>query len=440
MSNINYLEFAETLVQYGRKNGADQMQVSINRSNNFSVDVRNQQIEKLTEAGSSSLALKIIIDSRVATASSSDFSLSTLQELIKDTIKRAKISGSDPYSALPEKESITAHEDQLKLYDPSVETISPESKINYARELEKIGMADKRIKVSGGASYSTGTGERMLANSNGFSNSYKYSHCSAGLSLQAGEGENQFEDGWYESSIKYGSIPAAEYIAKKAIDRTTRLLGAIKVQTQKVPVIFEPNMTSSLLGFLAQCLNGNAIYMSQSFLKDKLNQKIGSDLVNIIDDGTLPGLLGSKPFDGEGVPTRKNIIFQGGVLKSYLLNSYAARKLKLKSTGNASGANNFILQAGNSSIEEMIKSIDNGLLLTNTIGQGTVATTGDYSKGAYGIWIEKGKLAYPVAEITINGNLAQMLADIEMLGSDLDYRRPVTGPSIKIKEMSVSGK
>jgi PmbA protein len=440
MKTTNMKELAESLVEYGRKKGAGQIQVSINSSNDFNADVREGKIEKLQEAGDSGLSLKVILDNKVATASSSDFAIDTLHGLIDDAIQRAKLTSADPFSALPDKEDILISAEKLEMFDQSVIDMAPEKKIAYALELDKIGKSDKRIKTSTGSSYSTTYGESILANSNGFSGSYKYTRCSAGIGLQAGEGDNFFEDGWYDSRIKLSTMPKPEEIAKIAIERVTRLIGAKKIDSQKVPVIFEPRMTSSLLGFLMQCITGNAIYLSQSFLKDKLNTKIGSDLVNIIDDGTIPGAVGSKPYDGEGVPTRKTVVFENGVLKSYLMSTYSARKLKSKSTGNASGANNLYLSAGKSTLDEMIKSIDKGLLLTNTIGQGTVPTTGDYSKGAYGIWIENGKLSYPVAEITISGSLGKMLSDIVMIGDDLKFNRSITGPSIKIAEMSISGK
>ena len=179
--------------------------------------------------------------------------------------------------------------------------------------------------------------------------------------------------------------------------------------------------------------------MKQSFLIDKIGEKIANKNITIIDNGLMPGAPGTKPFDSEGVPIRKNVVVNKGVLKTYLTDTYSARKLKMKSTGNASGANNLYLEKGEFSPEEIIKSVDNGLLLTSTMGQGTNPATGDFSRGAFGLWIENGKIAYPVAEITISGNLAQMLNDIEMIGNDLRFNRSIVGPTVKISEMTVSG-
>jgi PmbA protein len=198
-------------------------------------------------------------------------------------------------------------------------------------------------------------------------------------------------------------------------------------------------MTGRLLGFLSYCLYGQLIYMNQSFLTDKLNARIGPDFLNVIDDALMTEGLASLPFDSEGVPCRKKYLIESGIIKSYLLDTYSANKLKMKSTGNAGGATNLYIPAGESSPEEIIKSVDKGLLLTSTIGQGTNPVTGDISTGAFGIWIEKGELAYQVAEITISGNLGKMLNGIQMIGSDLKFISPIIGPTLKIDEMTISG-
>ena len=439
MKKINLMELSEKLVEYGKKKGAHQIQVSASEGSEFSVDVREQKIERLTEAGSNGIRFKVIVDNKVAHASSSDFNEDTLHKMIDNAIIRAKLSGLDEFSGLPDKEEINISIEKLKLFDEKVIELSPKFKIDTAKKLEKIALADKRIKLSEGASFSTYSSTFYLANSNGFSKSYKGTSCGCGVYLQAGEGDHFFEDGWSESSRNVANLPDVESIAKTAINRVTRLIGARKVDTQKVPVITEPTMSARLLGFLASCISGRSIYMKQSYLVDKLNSKIGVDFLNVIDDPFLPGAPGSKPFDGEGVPTRKSTIVENGILKSYLLDTYSGKKLKMKSTGHASGTNNFYIAPGKFSPDEIIKSVDKGLLLTKTMGQGTNATTGDISTGAFGLWIEKGQIVFPVAEITISGNLGQMLNEIEMIGNDLDYRRATSAPTMKFKEMTVSG-
>ena len=439
-SNENLLRLAEDLVAYGRKKGADQVEVSVGEGSEFSVDVREGEIEKLVEASSKGLSLKVIIDQKVATASSSDLSEETLHHLVENAIERAKVSSADPFAGLPEKEEVAVDVTDLKIFDQKVVELPPEKKIAAAKKTESICLRDKRIKKSYGSSYGTYVGTTYLSNSNGFSGSYSQTSCSCGVYLQSGEGDNLFDEGKYDYSRNLDKLMRPEAIAKEAVHRVTRLIGARKVETQNVPVVLEPEMTGGLLGFLYNCVNGNSVYLKQTFLADKLGEKVGNDTVTVIDDGLMPGVPGAKPFDGEGVPTRKTPVIAKGILKNYLMDTYAARKLKLKSTGNASGPNNLYLVAGKASPKEIIKSVDKGLLLTGTIGQGLVPTTGDISRGAFGMWIENGEIAYPVAEITISGKLGEILYNIETIGNDLKFKRSINGPTIKIKEMTIGGK
>lgn len=438
--NIKLLKLAEELVTYGRKKGADQVEISINEGSGFSVDVLEGKIEKLVEAGSKALHVKVIKEQRVASASSSDFTKDTLHHLIDNAIKRAQVSSPDEFSALPEKEKTDVDIEKLNIFDPAILELSPENKIKTAKKIESICLADKRVKKSYGASFSTGVGTTSLANSNGFSECYKKTSCSSGVYLQSGEGDNLFDEGKYSSARNLKDLMAPEIIAEKAIHRVTRLISARKIETQKIPVVFEPGMTAGLLSFLFNCVNGNSIYMKQSFLCDKLGQKIGNDLITVIDDGLIPGALGTRPFDGEGVPTGKTTVIKKGILENYLLNTYAARKLKMKSTGNGSGANNLYLTAGKHTPQEIIKSVKKGLLLTGTMGQGLIPSTGDISRGAFGMMIENGKITYPVAEITVSGNLGEILKNVQMVGNDLKFDRSITGPTIKVSELTIGGK
>ncbi len=442
MNRINkkLLSLAEGLVTYGRKKGADQVEISIGEGNEFSVDVRKGKIEKLVDAGSKRLSLKVIVDNKVATASSSDLSIETLHNLINNAILRARVSSKDPFAGLPEKEQISVNVDRLKIFDPRIVELTPEEKIAAAKKCEAICLADKRIKKSYGAGFGTFIGTTYLVNSNGFSGTYSQTSCSCGVYLQAGEGDNLFDEGKYDFSRNLKDLMSPEEIAKEAIHRVTRLIGARKVKTQNVPVILEPEMTAGVLSFLYSCVNGSSVYMKQTFLAGKLGEKVGNDSITIVDDGTIPGTPGTKPFDSEGVPVRRTYVIEKGILKNYLLDTYSARKLKMKSTGNASGPNNLYLEAGNYSPDEIIKTVKNGILLTGTIGHGLVPTTGDISRGAFGMWIENGEIAYPVAEITISGNLGNILNDIEMIGNDLKFKRSVNGPTVKIREMTIGGK
>lgn len=440
MKNQNLLNLAEDLVSFGKKKGASQIEVSIGQGSEFSLDVREGEVERLVEAGSKGLSLRLFVEGKMARASSSDLSVETLERLVVNAIERGKLSSADPLAGLPEKETVSFDPEKLKLWDPAIVELLPEKKIASAKEIEKICLSDKRVKKSYGASFGTYTGETFLANSNGFSGSYRRTACSSGIYLQAGEEPNLFDEGWSDSSRRLAELESPELIAEKAVRRVTRLIGGRKVDSQNVPVVFESPMTASLLSFLYNCVNGNSVYLKQSFLAGKIGEKIANDLVTVIDDGLIPAASGSKPFDGEGVPTRKTVVIENGILKNYLMDTYAGKKLSLRSTGNSSGPNNFYLAPGKSKPEDIIRSVDKGLFLTGTIGFGLVPTTGDISRGAFGIWIEKGELTYPVSEITISGNLGALLNGVEMVGDDVKFKDSITGPTIKVSEMTVGGK
>jgi PmbA protein len=437
------LRLAESLVRFGKANGADAVEVGIGDGREFDVDVRLGQIENLVEAGSRAAGVKIIRDQKTAFATSSDLSEETLHRLIKNAILRAELSSRDEFAGLPCPSSIKIDPESLDLYDPEVARLDSQDKVRLALETERIALADKRITNSHGASFTTNEVKSVLASSNGFSGEYDKTYFSLSVGLQAGDTDHLVEDFWFSSQTHLRSLENPERIARTAVERTVRQLNPRKIKTQRVPVIFEPLSTSGLLGFLFSCISGVAIYQKASFLQDKLGQPIGNDKFTVIDDGLLPGKLGSGPFDSEGVPSQRTVVIEKGVLKNYLCHTYAARKLKLQSTGNADGnsvsPNNFYLEPGVHTPEEIISSCQKGLLLIRTLGHGLNPVTGDISRGAFGLWIEKGEIAYPVSEITISGNLGSLLNDVEMVGNDLEFRGSICGPTIKVGEMLIAG-
>jgi len=255
-------------------------------------------------------------------------------------------------------------------------------------------------------------------------------------------------DYWHSASRVAARLESAEHVGRLAAERALRRLNPRKIATQKTAVIFEPRTARSLLGDLFDAVNGSAIYRHASFLVGKLGEKIASENLTLVDDATIPGLFGSSPFDDEGVTARRTVVIERGVLRSYLLNTYAARKLGLRTTGNAArgitgnagvGPGNFFIEAGSSAPEQIIAGLRQGLYVTELIGANMNTVTGDYSSGAAGLWIENGELAYPVSEITIAGNFKQMLLDVQQIGSDLDFRGSIAAPTILIGEMTISG-
>jgi PmbA protein len=434
---------AERLVEDARKLGADEVEVSVVDGREFDVDVRRGKIEHLVEAGSRVCGLKVIKDKRTAYASSSDLAPGTLRGLVRNAVKRAALASPDEFAGLAPLAKKRVDAAALDLFDPAVAGLDSKTKIGLARETERIALGDRRITNSYGANFGTNELRSVLANSNGFVGEYEQTYCELSVGLQAGGTDNRVEDSWFSAKRHFKDLAEPEEIARKAVERTVRQLRPRKIKTRNVPVIFEPTQTSWLMGFLFGCVSGTAVYQKATFLAGRLGQKIGNGLVTVVDDGLMPGGLGTRPFDSDGLPSRRTRVVGKGILESYLCNTYAARKLKLRTTGNADGSgvspNNFYLEPGTAAPRDIIAGTKKGLILIRTLGHGLNSVSGDISRGAFGLWVEDGEITYPVSEITISGNLGRVLNEIEAVGNDLEFFSPVTGPTIKISEMTVAG-
>jgi PmbA protein len=289
----------------------------------------------------------------------------------------------------------------------------------------------------------------VLANSHGFVGEYRRSYASvAAVSIAQDERGAMQRDYWFSVARSLGKLESPEHVGETAAQRTLRRLGARKVKTAQVPVIFDPLVATSILEHIFEGVNGDSVYRGASFLAGKLGQKVAGEQVTVIDDGTMPGGFGTSPFDGEGIPTRRTIVIENGVLKSYLLNTYTARKLGLETTANASrglagtpgiGPGNYFLQPGSKTPQQIIAGVREGLYVTEFLGHGVNLVTGDYSRGASGLWISGGELSYPVEEITVAGNLKDMFHNISEIGSDLEFRGAVACPTIRIDGLTVGG-
>ena len=436
-------DLAEALVAYARKCGADEAEVSVADGYEFNVDVRKGRIETLIEAGSRSAGLRVIKDKRTAYASSSDLDMGTLRRLTRNAVRRAGLGNPDEFAELAPLAAERVDAAALDLHDPEIARLDSKTKIRLAVETERAALRDKRITNSYGATFASNEIRSVLVLSNGFVGEYEQTYCGLGVGLQAGDTDHRVEDSWSSSKRHFKDLERPEEIAKKAVERTVRQIGPRKVRTQNVPVIFEPTQTAWLMGFLFGCVTGTAVYQKATFLEGKLGQRIGNDRITVVDDALLPGELGSHPFDSDGLPCRRTMVVEKGVLKNYLCNHYAARKLGLKSTGSADGGGvgpaNFFLEKGAATPEAIIAGTKKGLLLIRTLGHGLNSVTGDISRGAFGLWIEDGAVAYPVSEVTISGNLGRVLESVEAVGSDLEFHSPVTGPTVKVAEMTVAG-
>ena len=446
----NHKELAQDIVRRAMNSGATAAECVIREGDEFSTLVRLGQVETLKESGSKAIGVRVFNGKRAASTYSSDFSREGLDRMLKSALELSRITSEDPYAGIPEPEQLGSISGDLDLYYADVYSLPGEERISYARRTEKAALDyDPRIKNSEGGSFDAATGHKVLANSHGFVGEYRRSYCSvAAVPIAQNESGAMQRDYWYSVARSLSRLESPEHVGKTAAQRTLRRLGARKVKTAHVPVVLDPLVARSMLEHIFEGVNGDSVYRGASFLAGKLGAKIAAERVNVIDDGTMIGGFGTSPFDGEGIPTRRTVVIENGVLKSYLLNSYTARKLGLQTTANASrglagtpsiSPGNYFLQAGSKTPQAIISEIKQGLYVTEFLGHGVNLVTGDYSRGASGLWISGGELSYPVEEITVAGNLKDIFFNISEIANDLEFRGSVACPTIRIDGLTVGG-
>jgi PmbA protein len=434
--------------------GASDAEVTIREGDEFSTSVRLGEVETLKESGSRGVGLRVLLQAdngyRVASASSSDFTPQGIEHLLCGAIALARLASVDPFAGLAEPGEFGQLPGDLRLCHEDVYSLPTEERIAWARRAEAAAMTvDPRLVNSDGAGFDAATGRRIFANSRGFLGGYRSSCCSVAASpiAQDASGEMQ-RDSWWSQARAFRDLESPESVGQEAARRTLRLLGARRVPTQQAPIVFAPEVARGIVGAIFDAAAGDAIYRGASIFAGKLGENVAASTVTVIDDGTIPGGFGTSPFDAEGLPRRRTVIVEGGVLRSYILNTYAARKLGLKSTGNAGrglagnpflDSGNLFLQPGAQSAEEILRGVDRGLYVTRLMGHGVNLVTGDYSRGAAGLWIENGEFTFPVQEITIAGNLKDMLRSITAIGSDLEFRSATAAPTLRIDGMTIAG-
>jgi PmbA protein len=450
---------AERVLDRALKLGATDAEAVAYEGDEFSALVRLGQVETLQESGSRAIGLRVFNGLRTATTSSSDLSPDGLDRLVEGAVALSKITGEDPFVGLPDASEFGKLEGDLGLYFDDVNHQPPAERIEIARRCEAAAMAyDTRIQNSGGGDFDTSTSYKVMVNSRGFVGESRRSYCGFSAAPIAIDSEGRMQRNfWYSSARTTQLLESPEEIGVKAAQRALRRLGARPVKTQRVPVVFSPEIARSIIGNLFDAANGDAIYRHATFLDGMLGERIAGENITVVDDGTLvfehPGGLrtggfGTAAFDGEGLPTRRTVLVEDGILKSYVLNTYTARKLGLKSTGNASrglagnpgiGAHNFFLQPGTMTPEELIADVKTGLYVTETMGFGVNLVTGDYSQGAAGLWIENGELTFAVEEITIAGNLKEMYRNTSAIANNLKFRSASAAPTIRVEGMTIAG-
>ncbi|MGA2833076.1 MAG: TldD/PmbA family protein [Terracidiphilus sp.] len=455
LTNLDLESMAADVVAQAMKAGASDAEAAAREGDEFSVNVRMGQVETLKESGSRGLGVRVFLGKRSASTSTSDLTAEGIRQLVDGAMALVKVTEEDAFSGLPETAEFGALSSDLHLYDEDVYSLPGPERIEWARRAEAAALeADARITNSDGGSFDAATGRKALANSRGFVGGYRssYAGVSAAPLAQDANGAMQ-RDGWWSSARRLADLDSPEAIGKEAARRALRRLGARRVPTQRVPIVFAPEVARSLIGSIFEAASGDSIWRGASFLAGKLGEQIAAPCLTIIDDNTmlLPtgmGGFGTSPFDGEGLPSRRTVVVEAGVLRNYLLNTYTARKLGMESTHNASrglagapgiGCGNLYLEPGTLTAEQIIADVPAGLYVTALIGFGVNVVTGDYSRGATGLWIENGVLTHAVEEVTIAGNLAEMLRNVTAIGNDLEFRGSVASPTLRIDGMTIAG-
>jgi len=446
---MDHRDLAQHLLQQARFAGADAADVLVSCGTGFSVTVRKGEVETLEDAGNKALGIRVFVGHRTATSYTSDFSPEALAALVGNTVAMARVTSEDPAAGLPDEIAEAETGLDLGLYDASPAALPTAERIDWARRAEATALAaSPEITNSQGSSYGSHEGDIVLANSQGFLGSYRSSSVSLSVTPVAERDGAMERDYWYTIGRGTGDLLTPEEVGRIAAERTLRRLGARKVSTCEVPVVFDPETAAELLGQLWSALSGYAVFRNSTFLKDRLGEAVASPLLTLVDDGRRPRGLGSRPFDGEGLATRRNVPIEQGVLRHYLCDSYAARKIGARPTGSARrgvaggpsvGAGNVCFLPGQSTPAAIIGEVERGLFVTDLIGFGVDLVSGDYSQGAAGLWIEHGHLTYPVHEVTIAGNLKQMLRDVDAVGNDLEFRGSSASPTLRVRKMTVSG-
>jgi PmbA protein len=435
--------------------GASDAEAVAREGDEFSVNVRMGQVETLKDSGSRGLGLRVFRGRRSASASTSDLTPEGIRQLVEGALDFAKVTEEDPFCGLPETSEFGALASDLRLYDEDVYSLAGTERIEWARRAEAAALAaDPRITNSDGGSFEAATGRMVLSNSRGFLGNYRSSYAGVAVAPLAQDTNGAMQrDGWWSSARRLADLDSPESIGQEAARRTLRRLGARRVPTQRVPIIFSREVAGTLLGSLFDAVSGDAIWRSASFLAGRLGEQIAAPSLTIVDDHTmlLPtgmGGFGTSPFDGEGLPSQRTIVVEKGVLCNYLLNTYTARKLGMKSTHNASrglagtpgiGYGNLYIEPGILTIAQILGEVPAGFYVTGLMGFGVNVVTGDYSRGAIGLWIENGQLTYAVEEVTIAGNLAEMLKNVTAVGSDFEFRGAVASPTLRIDGMTIAG-
>jgi PmbA protein len=444
-------QLAASIVERALARGVDVAEAVARAGSELSTKIRMGEPELVEEAGHRGIGLRVIKDQRVALTATSDLTDKGVDRFIDDALELVDVSQADPFAG-PADPKLIAKEvpTPTDMYDPAVGEITAEQALDWARRGEAAAQeADSRIVNSDGSTFTRVAGAFAIVLSGGFQGGYASSYASLVVTPVAEDEGNKKRRGFHWTARRHvADLDSAESVGQEAARRTVRKLGARKVPSCEAPVVFDPDAARSILGMMGGCVMGSSIWRQQSYLVDRIDSQVASELITIVDDPLMPRAPGSRPFDGEGLLSRRNLVVDKGVLKTYLCDSYSARKLDRALTASASrggsggvgpGTTNFVLQPSDMPPEEIIRSTKRGLYVTEMMGFGFNAVTGDFSRGASGFWIEDGELTYPVSEVTISLNVDELWKRVDAVGSDLDMRTSTASPTLRVSSMIIAG-
>ena len=429
---------AQEAVEHALKLGVEQAEVGVSYDEGFSVTVRLGELESIERQRDRSLAVTVYAKGRKGSASTTECSSVSVKETVQKAVSIANFTSEDDYAGLAEPELMAREQPDLDLYHPWAIGVVEAEAIALRAETAACGV-DDRIKNSEGASVSTGKGVCVYANTHGFCKGYPTSSHSLGCGVIAEKDNSLERDYWFTASRVPEELESAEAVGEKAARRTVRRLGARQVATRSVPVVFPAELARGLFGHLVAAISGTSQYRKASFLLDAKGEQIFPDFIEIEEDPLIPRAMGSAAFDNEGVATHHRRLVEKGVLNGYVLSSYSARRLGMRTTGNSGGVHNLIVGSNAGSLDSLLKQCPEVFLVGELLGQGVNTVTGDYSRGAAGFWVEDGEIAYPVHEVTIAGNLREIFKGIRAVGTDVDLRGNIRCGSVLIEGLTVAG-